>query len=127
MTADSDRRLPSGGRNGADDDNVIIGKVYFNYPRDLRLAAGKRRNRDQARHLRTGTRPCTGQYRLQSGNGLTALKSAANSLLDTLFGDKTTAENLYVGIVPFSQTVNVGTSHTFVRDVLTLRLGRQQQ
>lgn len=47
-----------------------------------------------------------------SGTGLTALKSAANSLLDILFGDKATAENLYVGIIPFSQTVNVGTDHS---------------
>lgn len=46
-----------------------------------------------------------------SGTGITALKSAASSLLDILFGDKATAENLYVGIVPFSQTVNIGTSH----------------
>ena len=47
-----------------------------------------------------------------SGSGMTALKSAANSLLDVLFGDETTGTNLYVGIVPFSQTVNVGSAHT---------------
>lgn len=47
-----------------------------------------------------------------SGSGLTALKSAAKSLLDILFGDDSTGTNLYVGIVPFSQTVNVGATHT---------------
>ncbi|MCJ8521182.1 Flp pilus assembly protein TadG [Pseudorhizobium tarimense] len=47
-----------------------------------------------------------------SGSPLTSLKSAANTLVDTLFGDDAVAENLYVGIVPFSQTVNVGKSHT---------------
>lgn len=47
-----------------------------------------------------------------SGSGMTALKAAANSLLDVLFGDDTTGTNLYVGIVPFSQTVNVGSTHT---------------
>ncbi|MCS4089671.1 pilus assembly protein [Rhizobium sp. BK176] len=47
-----------------------------------------------------------------SGTGLTALKSAANTLVSTLYGDKAVAENLYVGVVPFSQTVNVGKSHT---------------
>jgi Flp pilus assembly protein TadG len=47
-----------------------------------------------------------------SGSPLTNLKSAANTLVDTLFGTDAVAENLYVGIVPFSQTVNVGKSHT---------------
>jgi Flp pilus assembly protein TadG len=46
------------------------------------------------------------------GSGLTALKSAANTLISTLYGDKPVAENLYVGVVPFSQTVNVGKTHT---------------
>lgn len=47
-----------------------------------------------------------------AGAGITSLKSAANTLIDTLFGDKAVAENLYVGIVPFSQSVNVGSIHT---------------
>lgn len=46
-----------------------------------------------------------------SGTALTSLKTAANTLLGILFGDNATAENLYVGIVPFSQTVNIGTEH----------------
>lgn len=46
------------------------------------------------------------------GTGLTALKSAANTLVNTLYGERPVAENLYVGVVPFSQTVNVGKEHT---------------
>jgi hypothetical protein len=47
-----------------------------------------------------------------AGSSLTSLKSAAKTLVDTLFGGNTVAENLYVGIVPFSQGVNVGKEHT---------------
>jgi Flp pilus assembly protein TadG len=47
-----------------------------------------------------------------SGSGLTSLKTAANSLLDILFGDQTIGEKLYVGIVPFSQSVNIGSEHS---------------
>jgi Flp pilus assembly protein TadG len=45
---------------------------------------------------------------------LAALKTAANTLLDTLFGSKDTITDgkLWIGLVPFSQTVNIGTSHT---------------
>lgn len=44
---------------------------------------------------------------------LDALKTASNDLLDILFGDGIyTADNLWVGIVPFSMGVNVGPSHT---------------
>ncbi|WP_025660845.1 Tad domain-containing protein [Rhizobium sp. IBUN] len=46
------------------------------------------------------------------GTPLTSLKSAANTLVNTLYGNDAVAKNLYVGIVPFSQSVNVGTSHT---------------
>ncbi len=46
-----------------------------------------------------------------SGSGLTNLKTAANSLLDILFGDQAVGEKLYVGIVPFSQSVNIGVAH----------------
>ncbi len=43
-----------------------------------------------------------------------ALKNASTTLVNTLFGGATTSTNgkLWVGIVPFSQTVNIGTSHT---------------
>lgn len=44
-----------------------------------------------------------------SGTKLTALKSAATSLVNILYGTKTTVDDLWIGLVPFSQTVNVGT------------------
>jgi len=47
-----------------------------------------------------------------AGSGIAGLKAAANTLVNTLYGDTPVAENLYVGIVPFSQSVNVGSSHT---------------
>jgi len=42
-----------------------------------------------------------------------ALQSAANALIANLFGGQTTSTNnkLWVGIVPFSQAVNIGTSY----------------
>jgi len=42
---------------------------------------------------------------------LDALKSAATTMVNSLFGDSDTLPNLYVGVVPFSQAVNIGTSH----------------
>jgi Flp pilus assembly protein TadG len=54
----------------------------------------------------------------QSAGGSTskiaALQSAATTLVNTLFGGATTSTNgkLWVGVVPFSQAVNIGTSHT---------------
>ena len=47
-----------------------------------------------------------------AGTYLTSLKSAAKSMLDVLYGKKETVENLYVGLVPFSQAVNIGKSRT---------------
>jgi len=48
-----------------------------------------------------------------AGSKLTSLKTASNDLLDILFGETaSTADNLWVGIVPFSMAVNVGASHT---------------
>lgn len=45
---------------------------------------------------------------------LNALKSASNTLIGTLFGAApvSTNDKLWVGIVPFSQAVNIGTSRT---------------
>ncbi|WP_246008332.1 pilus assembly protein TadG-related protein [Afifella aestuarii] len=45
------------------------------------------------------------------GSSMGALKTAAKTLVDALFGDDAVGENLYVGLVPFSQAVNVGKSH----------------
>ncbi len=47
-----------------------------------------------------------------SGQKLTDLKSSAKDLLDILYGDDGTADKLYVGVVPFSQAVNIGSSRT---------------
>lgn len=48
-----------------------------------------------------------------AGSKLTSLKTASNDLLDILFGqNNATADNLWVGIVPFSMGVNIGTSHS---------------
>jgi len=44
------------------------------------------------------------------GTKLTNLKSAATSMVNILYGDKTTVPDLWIGLVPFSQAVNIGTS-----------------
>ncbi|MFA5041559.1 MAG: pilus assembly protein TadG-related protein [Bdellovibrionales bacterium] len=59
----------------------------------------------------------TGSMSESSGGSVTklqALKTASNTLIDTLFGGSTVSTNgkLYVGIVPFSQGVNIGTSRS---------------
>jgi len=40
------------------------------------------------------------------------LKVAAKDLIDDLFGSNETVDDLWVGIVPFSHVVNIGTAHT---------------
>ena len=47
-----------------------------------------------------------------SGQKLDDLKSASGDLLDIVFGDDSDVEKLYVGVVPFSQAVNVGPSRS---------------
>lgn len=44
-------------------------------------------------------------------SGIAALKSASTDLVNILFGDGT-ANNLYIGLVPFTQAVNVGSNKT---------------
>lgn len=46
------------------------------------------------------------------GGKLGSLKAASEDLVDILFGTDNTAPNLYIGLVPFSQTVNIGPSRT---------------
>ena len=46
-----------------------------------------------------------------AGSKLSSLKTAAHDLVTILFGSDTTATNLWIGIVPFSQAVNIGTGH----------------
>jgi Flp pilus assembly protein TadG len=43
---------------------------------------------------------------------IAVLKESAKGLMDTLFGSKTEAEDLWISIVPFSHGINVGTEHT---------------
>ena len=43
---------------------------------------------------------------------ITALREASHELLDAVFGNNDTIDDLWVGIVPFSQTVNIGTDRT---------------
>ena len=56
----------------------------------------------------------TGSMSGSAGGGvskMTAAKNASNDLLDILYGEETTIEDLWVGLVPFAQAVNIGTSH----------------
>jgi len=57
------------------------------------------------------------------GSRLTSLKTAATTLVNTLFGDDEVATNLWVGLVPFSQAVNIGTSHSAWLDGTSFKWG----
>jgi hypothetical protein len=50
--------------------------------------------------------PCTSKPKI------TALKQAANDLLDVIYGPNDTGEDLYVGVVPFNSRVKVGTGRS---------------
>jgi Flp pilus assembly protein TadG len=50
---------------------------------------------------------------------LTSLKSAATSLVNILTGGQTSVPNLWMGLVPFSQAVNIGTGYTSWIDTST--------
>lgn len=45
-------------------------------------------------------------------SSMTALKSSANTMLDILYGSKDKVSNLWVGLVPFAQAVNIGSART---------------
>ncbi len=47
-----------------------------------------------------------------AGQPLLDLQTASYSLIDILFGDNETIEDLWVGVVPFSQAVNIGSSRS---------------
>lgn len=49
---------------------------------------------------------------MDSNGKLSAMKTAAKDLVNILYGSKDSLPNLWIGLVPFSQAVNVGTSHT---------------
>ncbi len=47
-----------------------------------------------------------------AGSKLTSLKSAATDLVNILYGSNSTVENLWIGLVPFSQAVNIGNTRS---------------
>jgi Flp pilus assembly protein TadG len=49
---------------------------------------------------------------MEADNKIGKLKSAANNLLDILYGENDTAEKLYVGVVPYTTAVNIGPART---------------
>lgn len=49
---------------------------------------------------------------MSSSGKLTSLKNASTSLVNILYGSRTTVPNLWIGLVPFSQAVNIGTGYT---------------
>lgn len=51
-------------------------------------------------------------YSMMSSSKITGLKTAANDMLDILFGNNETVRNLWVGLVPYIAAVNVGTGNT---------------
>ena len=49
---------------------------------------------------------------METDDKIGSLKTASKALLDILFGTEATVDKLYVGIVPFSQSVNIGTGRS---------------
>lgn len=58
------------------------------------------------------------------GTPLEELKTASYSLLDILYGSHDTIEDLWVGVVPFAQAVNIGSSRTAWLDGTSFDWGR---
>jgi Flp pilus assembly protein TadG len=57
----------------------------------------------------------TGSMSQSAGGSISKLeasKTAANTLLNILYGSNDTIDNLWISLVPFSQAVNIGTSRT---------------
>ncbi len=46
------------------------------------------------------------------GANFTALQNAANDLIDIIYGNKNTVDNLWVSLVPYTSTVNIGKTRT---------------
>lgn len=49
---------------------------------------------------------------MRSGGKITAMKDAAHDLVGILFGDQQSREDLWVSVVPYSATVNIGNART---------------
>lgn len=58
-----------------------------------------------------------------AGQKLTNLKSSATDLVNILFGDSATKDDLWIGLVPFAQSVNIGNTHTSWLDGTTFNWG----
>lgn len=57
----------------------------------------------------------TGSMNSTAGGGISkiaAARNAATDLVNTLYGSASTLDNLWIGLVPFAQAVNIGPSHT---------------
>jgi Flp pilus assembly protein TadG len=48
---------------------------------------------------------------MRSGGKMDASKAAAHDLIDIIYGSKTTLPNVWVALVPYTATVNIGTDH----------------
>lgn len=51
-------------------------------------------------------------WSMNSGGKMGAMLTAANALVDNLYGDNEVVDDLYVAVVPYVAAVNVGNSHT---------------
>lgn len=49
---------------------------------------------------------------MRSGGKMDAMKSAAHELIDIIYGEEETIDNLWVGLVPYTATVNIGPART---------------
>lgn len=49
---------------------------------------------------------------MRSGGKMDAMKAAARDLIDILYGENETIENFWVGLAPYTATVNIGASRT---------------
>lgn len=58
-----------------------------------------------------------------AGTRLDALKAAAHELVDILYGGREEVEDLWIGLVPFAQAVNIGTDRTDWLDATTFTWG----
>jgi Flp pilus assembly protein TadG len=57
------------------------------------------------------------------GTKLEAARTAANTMLDVLYGGADTQRNLFVSVVPFSRTINIGTGNSGMLDTSSMPVG----
>lgn len=57
------------------------------------------------------------------GTKLDAARSAINTMLDTLYAGRDTQRNLFVSLVPFSRTINIGTGNSAFLDTANMPTG----